>query len=261
MQVENKKIIVTGAASGIGKQLTKQLLKKGSIVIAVDINEDNLNELSKELNSEYLHTYIVDMGDDVAIRNFVKKILKEHLVVDGLINNAGVIQPFLNVENLDEKTIEWVMNINFNGPVLLTRLLLENFRNRPIAHIVNVSSMGGFFPFPGQTIYGASKAALKIFTEGLYAEYIGTNINVSVVFPGAIATDIAKNSNLETKETEESSGMKMTSASSAAKQIIHGMEYGKFQMYVGNDAKFMNFLYKLSPKRAINFIKKQMDKM
>ena len=64
-------------------------------------------------------------------------------------------------------------------------------------YIVNVSSMGGFFPFPGQTIYGASKAALKIFTEGLYAELEKTNVRVMIVLPGAMNTNITTNSNVK----------------------------------------------------------------
>jgi len=78
----------------------------------------------------------------------------------------------------------------------MTKAFLPFFLKRSEAHVVNISSMGGFIPFPGQTIYGAAKAAVKIFTEGLYAELKDSNVNVTVVHPGAIATNITTNSGL-----------------------------------------------------------------
>lgn len=86
--------------------------------------------------------------------------------------------------------IERVINVNFYGTVYLTKAFLPHFLKRPEAQIVNISSMGGFISFPMQTIYGAAKAAVKIFTEGLYAELRETSVKVTVVHPGAIATNI-----------------------------------------------------------------------
>lgn len=263
MKVEKKKIIVTGAASGIGKELVKELLRREAIVIGIDINEKALKDLTLEINNTKFTTYVVDMGNQKDITKFVEKVLDDHKYVDGLINNAGIIQPFVSVDNLEDEVINKVMDINFNGPVKLTRLLLPTLKSRAISHVVNVSSMGGFFPFPSQTVYGASKAAIKIFTEGLYAENLDTSLNVTVVFPGAIDTNITKNSNVSSKvvnnseETKESK-MKPLPAPKAAKIIIDAMEKSKFQVYVGSDAKFMNLLYKVNPKKAIAFIKKKM---
>jgi short-subunit dehydrogenase len=142
----------------------------------------------------------------------------------------------------------------------MIKSFLPELLKRPEAHVVNVSSMGGFFPFPGQTLYGASKAAVKLLSEGLYAELIGTNVGVTVVFPGAIATNISKNSGVEMAgASAESSRIPMTSAEAAAAQIIAAIERRRFQIFVGNDSKMMNLLYKLSPKQAVSFIQKQMQ--
>ena len=124
--------------------------------------------------------------------------------------------------------------------------------------------MGGFFPFPGQTLYGASKAAVKILTEGLYSELLETNVNVTVVFPGAIATDITKNSGVNmdvSPEDAENSNLPMTTPQVAAETIVNGMEKNKFQVYIGNDAKMMNMFYKVAPARATRFIQGQMKGM
>lgn len=260
MELKGKNVIVTGAASGVGKELTKQLLQKGCNVAGVDINEENLKVLEEELGSNNLKTYIVDMGSTESIKNFRENYKKDYSDVDIIINNAGIIQPFVNVDKLDDKTIERVMNINFFGPVNLIRFFMEDLtKDKTEQYIVNVSSMGGFFPFPGQTIYGASKAALKIFTEGLYAELEKTNVRVMIVLPGAMDTNITTNSNVKMETTKETSNYKLLSAAAAASQIITGMEKNKFKLFLGSDAKFLKFLYKINSKLAISFINKKMS--
>ena len=259
MEIRGKNVIVTGAASGVGKELTKQLLKKGCNVAAIDINGDNLDILKEEINSKKLRTYVVDMGSDKSIKQFREEYEKDYSDVDIIINNAGIIQPFVNVEYLDDNTINKVMNVNFFGPVNLIRYFMEDLtKDKSEQYIVNVSSMGGFFPFPGQTIYGASKAALKIFTEGLYAELMKTNVKVMIVLPGAMNTNITTNSNVEVKTSKEESNFKMLEANVAAYQIIDGIEKNKFKLFLGSDAKFLRFLYKINSKWAISYINKKM---
>ena len=259
MEIKERNIIVTGAASGVGKELTKQLLRKGGNVAAIDINEENLKSLKEELNSDKLKTYVVDMGSIDSIKKFRENYKKDYSDVDIIINNAGIIQPFVTVEDLDDTTINKVMNVNFFGPVHLIRFFMEDLtKDKTEQYIVNVSSMGGFFPFPGQTIYGASKAALKIFTEGLYAELEKTNVRVMIVLPGAMDTNITKNSNVEIKTTKEESNFKMLGADVAAMEIINGIEKNKFKLFLGTDAKFLRTLYKINSKWAISYINKKM---
>ncbi len=260
MKIKGKNVIVTGAASGVGKELTKQLLKKGCNVAGIDINKDNLKLLEEELNSKKLKTYVVDMGSSESIKKFREEYKKDYSDVDIIINNAGIIQPFVNVEKLDDATINKVMNVNFFGPVNLIRYFMEDLtKDRSEQYIVNVSSMGGFFPFPGQTIYGASKAALKIFTEGLYAELERTNVRVMIVLPGAMNTNITKNSNVEVKSSTKDSPLKLLEADVAAYKIIEAMEKNKFKLFLGNDAKFLKVLYKINSKFAIGYINKKMS--
>ncbi len=259
MKVNGKRIIVTGAGGGIGREITLQLLSKGAYVAALDINEQGLN-ITKEKanNSDHLTLHVVNIADDASLNKFKEEYFEKYSVVDGLINNAGIIQPFINVDKLDMDTINRVMNVNFFGPLKLTKLFLPELLKRPEAHIANVSSMGGFFPFPGQTIYGASKAAIKLFTEGLYSELLNTNVHVTVIFPGAIATDIAKNSNVDLGMDTSGSKIKMLSPEKAADQIIKGIEKNKFKLYIGSDSKMMNLMYKFNDNAAIKFINKMM---
>ena len=259
MELTKKNIIITGAASGLGKELTKQLIERGNNVAALDINKDNLENLKNELNTNRLKTYIVDMGSNDSIKKFTEKYRKE-FDVDIIINNAGIIQPFYKVEEIDDNTINRVMNINFFGPVNLIRYLMHDLtKDRKKQYIVNISSMGGFFPFPGQTIYGASKAALKLFTEGLYAELEKTNVKVMIVLPGAMNTNITKNSNVEVKTDAQNSNFKMLEADVAAYKIITAMQQEKFKLFLGSDSKFLKFLYKINSKFAISYINKKMN--
>lgn len=260
MKIKGKNVIITGGASGVGKELTKQMLKCGCNVASIDINEENLEKLKEELNSKRLKTYVVDMGNIDSIKEFREKYKKDYSDVDIIINNAGIIQPFVKVEKLDDKTINKVMNVNFFGPVNLIRFFMEDLtKDRSEQYIVNVSSMGGFFPFPGQTIYGASKAALKIFTEGLYAELEKTNVRVMIVLPGAMNTNITTNSNVKVEMSKEDSNFKMLEASDAAAQIIEGIEKNKFKLFLGSDSKFLRILYKINSKAAISYINKKMS--
>lgn len=262
MKIQDKVFVVTGGGSGIGRALSLALLQRGARVAAVDIKEASLNETAQLANSAALSTHIVDISNKAQVEAMLPKVIEKHGMVDGLVNNAGIIQPFVKLADLDYPAIERVLNINLYGTIYMLKTFLPTLLKRPEAHVVNISSMGGFFPFPGQTLYGASKAAVKILTEGLYAELIGTNVGVSVVFPGAIATNISQNSGLAMPETDaESAPIKPTSPEVAAETIITAIEKNKLQAYIGRDAAMMNIFYKLNPRGAIHFITKQMESL
>jgi short-subunit dehydrogenase len=113
---------------------------------------------------------------------------------------------------------------------------------------------------PGQTIYGASKAAVKLFTEGLHSELLSTKVHVTVVFPGAIATNITANSGIEMNAdaAKDAPKFKMTTAPEAARIIVEGIEANRYRVLVGSDAKMMDFLCRLMPERAAKIIYEQM---
>lgn len=263
MKIQEKVFVVTGAGSGIGRALTLAMLKQGARVAAADIQKDALAETAQLAGAgDALSTHVVDISDRAQVEALRPTVIEAHGVVDGLVNNAGIIQPFVNFSDLEYATIERVLNINLYGQIYMLKTFLPELLARPEAHIVNVSSMGGFFPFPGQTLYGASKAAVKLLTEGLYAELLDTPVGVTVIFPGAIDTNITKNSGLGMPTTDASSApIKPTSPQVAAQTIIDAIEKNKLQAYIGKDAVMMNLLYKLNPRGAIHFIRKQMDSL
>jgi len=264
MEVANKVIVVTGGGGGIGRELVLTLLSKGASVAAVDINKEALEETVNVAGkkSEKLSTHVVNLTEKEAVEALPEQVISHHGTVDGIINNAGIIQPFVNINDLDYEKIKLVMDINFYGTVYMTKTFLPYLLKRPKAHITNVSSMGGFLPVPGQSIYGASKAAVKIFTEGLHSELEDTNVSVTVVFPGGVGTDIMKNSGAEgsrkTDSSKKDQSYKLLTPQEAAEIIIKGMENDDFRVLAGKDSKMMDFMYRLNPKRAAKMIAKKL---
>ncbi|MCL4270495.1 MAG: SDR family NAD(P)-dependent oxidoreductase [Anaerolineales bacterium] len=267
MKVNNKVIVVTGGGNGMGREVTLNLLSKGAKVFAIDINEAALQETSQLAGDKKanLATAVLNITDKEAVEALPAKVIERFGAVDGLINNAGIIQPFVRLKDLKYEAIDRVLDVNLYGTLYMLKAFLPHFLTRPVAHIANVSSMGGFLPVPGQTVYGASKAAVKLMTEGLYAELLETNVKVTLVYPGAIGTNITTNSGVATpggeKRSTEEQKFKPLAADKAAEIIVDAIEKDRYSVHVGSDAKMMDFLTRLNPKMAAGFIYKQMKSL
>ncbi len=265
MKIESKVYVVTGGGNGIGRELVLNLLRRGARVAAVDINEAALQQTTELAGTlkERLSTHVVNIADRAAVEALPADILKFHRTVDGLINCAGIIQKFVKFKDLPYSEIDRMIDVNLYGTLSMTKAFIPYLMQRPEAHIINVSSMGGFLPVPGQTIYGASKAAVKLFTEGLHSEMAGTNVHVTIVFPGAIETNIAQNSgaHIDTGKSRPSKTMKTTPATVAAEVIVDGIQRNSYRVLVGSDARLMDFLSRAAPKQAAAFINKAMGSL
>lgn len=134
----------------------------------------------------------------------------------------------------------------------MTKAFLPHLLKPPEAHIAHVSSMGGFLPVPGQSIYGPSKAAVNLFTEGLHSELLTTNIRVTVIFPGAIGTNIAANSGVEISQaaaetSDRRRSIKPLEPGKAAEIIVDGLEQDRYRVMVGSDAALLDRFYSSAP--------------
>jgi NAD(P)-dependent dehydrogenase (short-subunit alcohol dehydrogenase family) len=258
-----KVIVVTGAGSGMGREVALQLLHRGASVAAVDVNETTLADTVLLAGpGASISTHIVDITDQAAVEALPAAVVERFGAVDGVVHCAGIIQPFVRLADLDYAAIDRVVNVNWRGTLYMTKTFLPLLRRRPEAHIVNISSMGGFLPVPGQTIYGASKAAVKLLTEGLHSELAGTRVHVTVVFPGGVATNITQNSGVAIPNMP--SGGKqpaVVTAAAAAHAIVEGMAKNKYRVLIGKDAKMMDALYRLAPGLAAGFIARQMKSL
>lgn len=140
MKVQGKNIVVTGGGNGVGRELVLQLLNKGAMVVAVDINPEALDEtVIIAGKNPKLFTEVVDISNKEAVFALAKNAIEKYGRID------GIIQPFVHLNELEMDRIERVMNINFYGTLYMVKAFLSHLLRRSEAHIVNVSSMGGYF--------------------------------------------------------------------------------------------------------------------
>lgn len=253
MNLKNKLFLVTGGGSGMGQQLVLSLLKRECKVIAVDINEAGLEDTARlSDNNPMLTHYVLNVTDKDAVNRLANEIISFN-GIDGIINNAGIIQPFVRTEEIDANTAKRIFDVNFWGTLNMIQAFLPHLRTRNEAMVVNVSSMGGFLPIPGQAIYGASKAAVKMLSESIAMEIRGTNASVMTVFPGAINTNIKINSGISAAKNEDAAG-KALSPETAAEMIVNAMMTNETELYVGRDSQMMGLLVRTDPSEAKNKI-------
>lgn len=261
MQVADTTVVVTGAGSGMGREMTLELLRRRARVAAVDHNRDALEttaHLAQNISAS-VATFVVDVTDREHVFRLPDRVRSTVGEPDILINNAGVIQPFVTFRDLEMAQVDKVMAVNFMGPVAMLKAFLPGLLARPRAHILSVSSLAACAPVPGQAVYGASKAALKLLTEALHSELRNTQVGVTVACPGAVATGIAANSQVV---LDEGGVARMRhrpmQAAKAARIMIDAVEAGKARVMVGGDAAFMDRLARLSPTLAARMIARAM---
>ncbi|AVK84888.1 3-ketoacyl-ACP reductase [Lysinibacillus sp. B2A1] len=186
--LKNRKIIVTGAASGIGREIVKHCLQEGASVIACDINEQALYELKTSINSFALYTYPLDVSKYEEVANFFAIVEEEHSDLDSLVNNAGI---YLAKTILDYKPdeIDQVLNINIKGSIYFSQMFGRfKLQNKQKGVIVNISSVSGL-EGSSDAIYGLSKAAILGLTKS-NATNFAPFIRVNAVAPTMVQTSM-----------------------------------------------------------------------
>ncbi|HKP68580.1 MAG TPA: SDR family NAD(P)-dependent oxidoreductase [Pyrinomonadaceae bacterium] len=264
MTLSSKSVaVVTGAASGIGRALAIRLAEEGIAGIAIaDVDEAGLNETASKISIP-VSTHLFDVSDRAAVEQFAADVIARHGSVTHLINNAGVgvIGTF---RHLSIEDFEWLMGINFWGVIYCTKAFLPSLLEQNAAHIVNVSSVFGFIAPSEQSAYVSSKFAVRGFTESLRAELSGTNVAVSVVHPGGVKTNIARNSRVgsETPAEWKQQGAKFfdkvakTSPETAAEIIVAGIKSRNSRILIGTDAKLISLFSRLFPKNYLRVIER-----
>lgn len=258
--------IVTGAASGIGRELALQAAAKGSRVIASDVNASALEETAALAAKQglTLETHIVDVSKPDEIEAFAKKILPS---LDGkrliLMNNAGVALLGGHWWDMTLEDTEWLLSINLFGVIRMTRAFLPTMLAQNDGHIVNISSVFGLAGMAQHLAYCTSKFAVRGFTEALRMELLGTSIETTCVHPGGIKTSVTTNArksgelftdDMVKDAHKEFTRNAVTSASKAAQQIVRAVEKRKRRLLIGADAWGFDVLTRLFPVRYTNII-------
>ena len=269
---KDKVAVITGAGSGMGRYLAILLAKDGADVCVCDVNEETLNETVAMLRkyNVSVSSHLLDVSDKESIEALPQKVIDQHGKVDLVFNNAGVTTGS-HFKDMDEDNWDWVMGINFDGVINSTRAFIPHLVSNSEAAIVNTSSIFGMVAVPGQTVYHATKFAVRGFTESLALEMKQTNPNLQIhcVHPGHIGTNIAATARMSDEDfenTQARSSIFTRNApktqqemgelfreggmhpSKAAKIILNGVKRKKSRIFIGLDAKLLDLSQRLFPK-------------
>jgi len=263
LKLSSRAAVVTGAASGIGRAIATSLARRGCHLALADIDDAGLAQTAADLAAPRLRIsrHHLDVSDRDAVAGFPARVTAEHPGVDVVVNNAGVALGG-TFEQVAEDDFEWLFAINFWGVVRMTRAFLPLLHNSDEARIVNLSSLFGIIAPPGNTAYAASKFAVRGFSESLRHELRKTQIGVTVVHPGGIATSIVKNSRMPKTNTPEEDEAKRKSfakflklpPAQAGETIVRGIERRRARVLVGSDAKRMALIERLMPVSYWNLL-------
>ncbi len=257
---KNKVAAITGAASGMGRELAVELALRGCHVALSDVNEAGLAETAALVKKHgvKVSTTKLDVSNREAVNAWADQVAAEFGQVNLVFNNAGVALG-ATLDKVKPADFEWIMGINFWGVVWGTQAFLPHLKKSGDGHIVNTSSLFGLMSQPTQGTYNASKFAVRGFTESLRQELDVENCGVSAtcVHPGGIRTNIAKAAKLDPSMAKPGTDLELarrrfdkllntTTANSAARTMIRAVEKNQRRVLVGPDAIFLDKLVRLT---------------
>lgn len=251
--IYGKTIVITGASSGIGRALTELFIREYNCrVIGIGQSKEKMDNLIQELNyqKEAFRPKIFDVSSPDEWKTFSEELLANDVSVDILVNNAGMMPVFNQALNLSEEEIKRCFDVNFHSVRYGIEAMLPILRKSMMPGIVNISGAAALVSLPGMGIYGATKAALKAYTESMIEE-LGREMYIAYACPGLVRTDLLRN--------QEANGKKRwirfmsTTPEKMAKKIVNKIVGQKSRMILGKDAHFMNFTAKHFPVLGLKF--------
>lgn len=246
MKLSGNTILITGGASGIGYELTKQLVALGNNIIITGRDQAKLDRAKAAFPK--IHTFQSDVSDLKAIAALYDKVIKQFPELNILINNAGIMRE-INFHDKDGslEDITREIEINLNGPIRMVKQFLPHLKSKPTAAIMNVSSGLAFVPLPVSPVYCATKAAIHSFTESLRVQLKNTNVKVFELAPPATQTEMIGDFDL--------TGVSIMKVEDMVKVAIKGMQTDRFEIRPGQSNQL-----KMMSRVAPGFILKQMSK-
>jgi NADP-dependent 3-hydroxy acid dehydrogenase YdfG len=255
----DKVVVITGAGSGIGRALAVNLARRRSLLALSDVDEAGLAEtvvLAQRAGAPEVRSDRLDVADRDAMGRYALDVVQHFGRVNVVINNAGVSLTG-DFTDLEYNDIDWIVGVNFWGVLHGTKEFLPHLIASGDGHVVNLSSLFGLISIPGQSIYNATKYAVRGMSEALREEMLvaGHPVGVTSVHPGGIKTAIARNSRVSAKEDKEATAelfdkklAKMT-PERAAEIIVNGILKNKARVLVGLDAHALHHMAKLLGSR------------
>ena len=252
-KISGRTVVVSGAASGMGRSLAQRLSAHGSPVAITDIDDIGLKETASSLSGPVL-SRVLDVRDMQAQQAFAAQVRDwTPTELGAVFNNAGVALTAA-VLGSDPADDQWLWDINFHGVVNGTRAFLPILVEQDAGVIVNTSSVFGLAGVPNQSAYCSAKFAVRGFTDSLRQELRGTGVTAVNVHPGGVNTNIVRNARIPDDDgakrdrlVAEFAAVSMTQPARAAQIIHRGVEAGKARILVGPDAHFFDVLTRVTP--------------
>lgn len=257
MNIDEMRVVLTGATGGIGRPLAKMLAARGAALLLVARDRESLETLRERLDTRYggVDYVVADVSDTEGRRRVADAAAAGGLDANVLINNAGVNQ-FARFEDQDAAAVESIITTNALAPILLTHELLPVLRQQSGAVILNVGSILGSIGLPGQAAYASSKFALHGFSESLRRELRGSNVAVRYVAPRT--TDTAMNSE-QHRAMNDRMGTATDSAEAVANCIVDALASGAAERFLGWPERLFVKLNALLPSLVDRSVQKQTD--
>lgn len=249
--------VVTGGGSGIGRATSVALAERGCSVAVVDVGLEGAEETARRVRAAGAEASVhrADVRDPERMDELPAEVAEALGPCNVLVNNAGVTSAgAFSDEDLDD--LRWIVDVNVWGVVHGCRAFLPTLRAADEAHIVNMSSMVGLLGLPHNVSYSLTKGAVRAFSEALRSELVTTRVGLTVVFPGAINTDITANARGRQAEKLAQMGRSrlapyvLRPPEAVARRIVDGIERNRARVVVGPDARAVSALTRLIPGRS-----------
>ena len=257
--LDDKVVVITGAGSGIGRALALDLAGRGSLLAVSDVDDAGLAqtaELVERAGAREVHAAHLDVADRTAFATYAAEVAAHFGRVNVVVNNAGVAVTG-DLTSLTYDDMEWIVGINFWGVVHGTKEFLPHLIASGDGHLVNISSLFGLVSMPGQSMYNATKYAVRGMSEAVREEMLvaGHPVGVTVVHPGGIKTAIARNARNAADEDHEATArlfdekLARMTPERAAEVIVGAVLKGRARCLVGLDAHAMHHFARLTGSR------------
>jgi len=233
MQLQGQVVLITGASAGIGREIANRFAREGAKLVLAARSEDRLQQISDELTAAGTDVLVVrtDVSDPNDLSQLVEKTLERFQKIDVLINNAGV-DCFQHFEHVEMDEILQTIETNLTGTILLTRLVVPHMLLKSRGTIINMASTAGK-QCPGfASVYGATKAGLIGFTQGLRSEYLGRGITATAVCPGFTTDGGIYDRMVEATGKTTPFALGGTSATTVANAVLKAVRTGPPEMLV-----------------------------
>lgn len=190
MRCPSKRVLITGASSGIGESCARRFAKEGASLLICARRIERLEALAQELTQMYqvqVYPLQLDVQNADNTVSLWHQLPTEWQDIDILVNNAGLAHSLQPVQEGNWQEWNEMIDTNIKGVLLITQLVLKNMLRRQSGHIINMGSIAGLQMYPGAAVYGATKSALRSISEGIKMDVHGTPIRVSLINAGMVA--------------------------------------------------------------------------